>query len=117
MDIGSRECYVGMLYACYELIRPDVILEVSWRHGLQDFTMPFMINFLCEQTRTIDMLKKDNEERKSKEVTQKKDEDNTPILGGSRLMLTQGPAPPAGGPPAFGQANGITPQATGFRPF
>ena len=116
VDIGSRECYVGMLYACYDLIRPDVILEMSWRHGLQDFTMPFMINFLCEQTRTIEMLKKDNEERKSREVTQKKDEDNTPILGGSRLMLTQGPAAPAA-PPMYGQANGITPQATGFRPF
>lgn len=39
VDIGSRECYVGMLYACYDLIRPDVILEVSWRNGLHDFTM------------------------------------------------------------------------------
>lgn len=39
VDIGSRECYVGMLYACYDLIRPDVVLEVSWRNGLYDFTM------------------------------------------------------------------------------
>ena len=39
MDIGSRECYVGMLYACYDLIRPDVILEISWRNNLNDFTM------------------------------------------------------------------------------
>lgn len=115
MDIGSRECYVGMLYACYDLIRPDVIMELSWRHGLHDFTMPFMINFLCEQTRAIEMLKKDNEERKTREKTQKVEEDNTPILGGSRLMLTQGPAAPA--PAPMGYANGITPQATGFRPF
>jgi hypothetical protein len=28
-----------MLYACYDLIRPDVILEMSWRNGLHDFTM------------------------------------------------------------------------------
>lgn len=109
-----------MLYACYDLIRPDVIMEVSWRHGLHDFTMPFMINFLCEQTRAIEMLKKDNEERKSRETTQKKDEDNTPILSGSRLMLTQGPAqapPPMASPMPYGQTNGLTPQATGFRPF
>ncbi|KAL1595981.1 Clathrin heavy chain [Paraconiothyrium brasiliense] len=39
VDIGSRECYVGMLYACYDLIRPDVILEISWRNNLNDFTM------------------------------------------------------------------------------
>ncbi|KAJ9249588.1 hypothetical protein DTO207G8_6562 [Paecilomyces variotii] len=114
VDIGSRECYVGMLYACYDLIRPDVIMEISWRHGLHDFTMPYMINFLSEQTRAIELLKKDNEERKAREVTQKKEEDNTPILGGSRLMLTQGPAA-APSPVPF--ANGITPQATGFRAF
>ncbi len=106
-----------MLYACYDLIRPDVIMEISWRQGLHDFTMPFMINFLCEQTRTIEMLKKDNEERKSREKSQRTEEDNTPILGGSRLMLTQGPAGPAS-PMPYGQpANGLTPQATGYRAF
>lgn len=39
VDIGSRECYVGMLYACYDLIPLDVVMEVSWRNGLNDFTM------------------------------------------------------------------------------
>ncbi|KAI2792259.1 putative clathrin heavy chain [Penicillium oxalicum] len=116
VDIGSRECYVGMLYACYDLIRPDVIMEISWRKGLHDFTMPFMINFLCEQTRTIEMLKKDNEERKNREKTQRVEEDNTPILGGSRLMLTQGPAAPAS-PMPYGQPTGLAPQATGYRGF
>lgn len=109
-----------MLYACYELIRPDVVLEMSWRHGLHDFTMPYMINMLSQQVQTIEMLKKDNEERKAKEASQQKEEDNTPILGGSRLMLTQGPSGSMGGgaPSMFGQqTNGITPQATGFRPF
>lgn len=81
-----------MLYACYDLVRPDLILEMSWRHGLQDFTMPFLINLLCEQTRTISALQRDNEERKAREASQNKDDDQTPILGGSRLMLTQGPA-------------------------
>ncbi|PGH15842.1 hypothetical protein AJ80_05373 [Polytolypa hystricis UAMH7299] len=116
VDIGSRECYVGMLYACYDLIRPDVVMEISWRKGLNDFTMPYMINFLSQQVQTIELLKKDNEERKAREASQKKEEDNTPVLGGSRLMLTQGPAQSAS-PIPFGHTNGITPQPTGFRPF
>lgn len=115
VDIGSRECYVGMLYACYDLIRPDVILEVSWRNGLNDFTMPYMINFLAQQAATIEQLKKDNEERKAKEQSQQKNEESTPILGASRLMLTQGPSAPS--PAPYGQANGIAPQATGYRAF
>ncbi|OXV07385.1 hypothetical protein Egran_04850 [Elaphomyces granulatus] len=115
VDIGSRECYVGMLYACYDLIRPDVILEISWRYGLNDFTMPYMINMLAQQTAAIELLTKDNEERKAREASQRKEEDNTPILG-SRLMLTQGSVG-APSPVPYGQTNGITPQATGFRAF
>jgi clathrin heavy chain len=88
-------------------------MEISWRHGLNDFTMPFMISYMSQQASSIEQLKKDNEERKAREASQQKEEDQTPILGGSRLMLTQGPA--ANVPsPAFSQPNGITPQPTGF---
>ena len=69
-----------------------------------------MINLISQQTATIDLLRRDNEERKAREASQKKDEDDTPILGGSRLLLTQGPV---GGQ----QMNGVAPQATGFRAF
>ncbi|KAL7629469.1 Clathrin heavy chain [Parahypoxylon ruwenzoriense] len=116
VDIGSRECYVGMLYACYDLISPDIILELSWRHGLNDFTMPYMINLLCQQTKEIATLKADNEARKAKETAQEKHEDQTPILGGNRLMITAGPAASTGriSPAPFTQTNGFAPQPTGF---
>jgi len=103
VDIGSRECFVGMLYACYDLIQLHTVMEISWRHGLNDFTMPYMISYMSQQAATIEQLRKDNEERKTREASQQQHEDNTPIIG-SRLMLTQGPS----------GANGITPQPTGF---
>ena len=114
VDIGSRECYVGMLYACHDLIPMHVVMEISWRHNLNDFTMPFMINHMSQQAATIETLSRDNAERKAREASQKKDEDNTPILGGSRLMLTQGPPVSASTPTPYGHTNGITPQPTGF---
>ncbi|MCJ1469690.1 hypothetical protein MMC07_008326 [Pseudocyphellaria aurata] len=113
VDIGSRECYVGMLYACYDLIPLHVAMELSWRHGLQDFTMPFMINFMSQQASTIETLRKDNEERKAREAKDQKEEDNTPILGGSRLMLTQGSSAPM----QYSQMNGISSPPTGLRNF
>ena len=113
VDIGSRECYVGMLYACYDLLPLHVVMEISWRHNLNDFTMPFMISYMGQQASTIETLKKDNEERKARETSQQKEEDNTPILGGSRLMLTQGPTS-APSPIPYGHTNGITPQPTGI---
>ena len=76
-----------------------------------------MINMLSQQFSTIEMLKKDNEERKQREVSQQKKEDDTPILGGTRLMLTQGPVAPSPSPGPYGQPNGIAPQATSFRAF
>jgi clathrin heavy chain len=104
-----------MLYACYELIPIHVVMEISWRHGLTDFTMPFMINFLAQQSSTIAELKKDNEERKLKEKSEVQENDNTPILG-SRLMITAGPGGRAS-PAPFPQTNGFAPQPTGYGGF
>jgi clathrin heavy chain len=104
-----------MLYACYDLIRPDLVLELSWRNGLTDFAMPYMINMLSQTTKELALLKADNEARKAKEKEQEKVEDNTPILGGGRLMITAGPAMGGGAvSPGFPQTNGFAPQPTGF---
>ena len=102
-----------MLYACYELIRPDLVLELSWRNGLHDFTMPYMINLLCQQTKELATLKADNEARKLKEENEKVEDNNTPILGGNRLMITAGPTGQMS-PAQFGQTNGFAPQPTGY---
>lgn len=102
-----------MLYACHDLIPVHVVMEVSWRHGLTDFTMPFMINYLAQQSATIETLKKDNEERKLREKSQETEESNAPILGGNRLMITAGPGG-AASPGPYGQTNGFVPQATGY---
>ena len=32
-----------MLFTCYELIRPDVALELAWRNNYYDFFMPYII--------------------------------------------------------------------------
>lgn len=86
------------------------------QHALMH-SQPYMINLIAQQTASLEMLKKDNEERKAREASQQKKEEDTPILG-SRLMLTQGPIGSAPSPGPYGQANGIARQPTGgFRPF
>lgn len=49
IKVGKRECFAAMLYSCYDLMRPDVVMELAWRHGLNDFAMPYMINMMKEQ--------------------------------------------------------------------
>ncbi|RGB43851.1 hypothetical protein C1646_679763 [Rhizophagus diaphanus] len=34
VQIGNKECFTACLYTCYDLVRSDVVLEMSWKHGL-----------------------------------------------------------------------------------
>ena len=48
LEIGKKECFAGCLFTCYDLLRPDVILELAWRHNIMDFAMPYVIQVLRE---------------------------------------------------------------------
>jgi clathrin heavy chain len=34
MNMQDKELFAAMLYTCYELVKPDVALEVAWRCNL-----------------------------------------------------------------------------------
>ncbi len=55
------------MYACYDLIRPDVALECAWRFNALDFAMPYLVQMLKEYTDRVDMLATDHTERKTAE--------------------------------------------------
>lgn len=44
----NYECFAACLYACYDLLRPDVVLELAWRNDIMNFAMPYMINTMRE---------------------------------------------------------------------
>ena len=48
LDSGNFECFAACLFQCYDLLRPDVILELSWKHNIMDFAMPYMIQVMRE---------------------------------------------------------------------
>ena len=48
LEIDKKECFAGCLFTCYDLLRPDVILELAWRHNILDFAMPYIIQVLRE---------------------------------------------------------------------
>lgn len=57
VDEKQEECFAACLYTCYELIRPDVVLELAWRHGLMDFAMPYMVQTFRDYHDSIADLK------------------------------------------------------------
>ena len=43
VDIGNKECFAALLFISFDLLRSDVVEELSWQHGLNDFYMPYKI--------------------------------------------------------------------------
>lgn len=55
VDIGNKECFAALLFICFDLLRADIVEELSWQHGLNDFYMPYKIQVsrsLVEKVRT-----------------------------------------------------------------
>ena len=48
LEINKTECFAATLFMCYDLLKPDVVLELAWRHNLIDFAMPYMIQVMRE---------------------------------------------------------------------
>ena len=66
VESGNKECFAACLYQCYDFLRPDVVMELGWRHGLMDFCMPFMIQVMREYHTKIDALDKKAAQKEEK---------------------------------------------------
>jgi len=70
VEQGNKECFAACLYACYDLVRPDVVMELAWRNGLTDFAMPYLVQVIKEYTSAVDELR--NKEKKKGEKHKEK---------------------------------------------
>ena len=43
INFSAYDCFAACLFQCYDLLHPDVILELAWRHNIMDFAMPYLI--------------------------------------------------------------------------
>jgi len=69
----------AMLYNCYELIKPDIALEVGWRCGLQEFVMPYFIQFVRDLSTRVDTVQRSTEDIKKKEEVKAEEAANRPL--------------------------------------
>lgn len=63
VDSENKEAFVAMLYAGYNLVRYDFVLELSWMNSLGDYIKPYEISVKKEQTDAIDRLSKELENK------------------------------------------------------
>ncbi|KAL1921362.1 uncharacterized protein VTP21DRAFT_11078 [Calcarisporiella thermophila] len=97
VEIANRECFAACLFTCYDLLRPDVVLETAWRNQLYDFAMPYMIQITREYIDKVNTLEQKEAERAEKEKAKEAQEQTVvPPAGGfsAPLMITHTAMPP-----------------------
>lgn len=70
LEINRHDCFAACLYACYDLLRPDYILELSWRNNIMDFAMPFLVQVIREYIGRVERLETKGEEAESEKQEQ-----------------------------------------------
>jgi clathrin heavy chain len=50
---NNKECFVATLYSCYDLLRPDMVMELAWRYKLVDYIMPYLIQVMRDYTNKV----------------------------------------------------------------
>lgn len=53
---GHPEAFSAALYHCYDILRPDVVLELAWRNKMSDFAMPFLIQSFSDLHTKVEQL-------------------------------------------------------------
>lgn len=86
---GNHDCFAACLFQCYDLLRPDVILELAWRHNIMDFAMPYLIQTIREFSTKLERL----EQAEGRRAQEGAEQEHKPILlAEPQLMLTAGPS-------------------------
>lgn len=111
IEMDDKELFAAMLYSCYSLIKPDVVMELAWRKDMFEFIMPYMIQTMKDMSVKVDSVQKSTDDIKKKEEKNQKAKqeeqldigvhmfpDPTMGMGGpGPLAITQGPGIGMGG--------------------
>ncbi|KAF9591335.1 hypothetical protein IFM89_003958 [Coptis chinensis] len=115
IEQGKKECFASCLFVCYDLIRPDVALELAWMHNMIDFAFPYLLQFIREYSSKVDDLVKDKIEALS-EVKAKEREEKDMVAQQNmyaQLLPLALPAPPMPGMGGAGMGGGYGPPPMG----
>lgn len=78
LEEKNNECFAACLFQCYDLLHPDVILELSWKNNIMDFAMPYFIQVIREYISKVDKL----EEMESQRLEESAQNEQKPLVYG-----------------------------------
>lgn len=69
------------------MISPDLVLELSWRYGLNDFAFPFFIQMVRDLTHKVEKVQRKTDEREKKEEEKAEKEAHRPLDSMATMMM------------------------------
>jgi clathrin heavy chain len=101
VDQKQFECFSAALFTCYELVKPDVVLELAWRNELFNFVMPYLIQVVKEFNENLEKVFKkfdqQEEQQEQKEIQHKKKMEEAAQIAAVQPTMLALPAPPVMG--------------------
>ncbi|EKX42588.1 clathrin heavy chain [Guillardia theta CCMP2712] len=97
VEVEAKECFAACLFTCFELVRPDVVMELAWRNNIMDYAMPYVIQVTKNYTAKVDQLVIESEKKKEEDKKHQEAMEQQAGMGvdmsmqGGPLMLTMGP--------------------------
>ncbi|CAD8066740.1 unnamed protein product [Paramecium sonneborni] len=86
----ESEFFTVCLYTCYDLLKPDQVMELTWRSGLMEFAMPYFIQITWELTHKIEYVQKKHEDREKKEIQTAQQQQSQALPIAQDFLLNQG---------------------------
>ncbi|CAD2113784.1 clathrin heavy chain, putative [Plasmodium vinckei] len=62
IQIKNKEALCACLIACYDILKPDYVLEIIWLSGFKDQAMLYFIQIISDYTQQIETMKKQIED-------------------------------------------------------
>ncbi|GAW83572.1 clathrin heavy chain [Plasmodium gonderi] len=62
IEIKNKEALCACLIVCYDILKPDYVLEIVWTSGFKDQAMLYFIQVISDYTYQIDTMKKQIED-------------------------------------------------------
>merc|ERR1719305_405291 len=68
VEQGRKDCFAASLFTMYDLLKPDVVLELAYRFNMMDYALPYLVQCTRQYTEKVDKLEAAAEAAKSKGV-------------------------------------------------
>lgn len=106
MEKDDKELFAAMLYSCYSLIKPDVVMELAWRKNMFEFVMPYMIQTMKDLSVKVESVEKSTVDIKKKEEKNQKEKTEQQLDLGATLHMFPDQMMGGGMPPQLAIAAG-----------